>query len=119
MNHNQELGQRGETLAVEYLGRRGMQVLARNWRCRTGEIDIVADDRGTIVAVEVKTRSGLGYGYPADAVDPRKLVRLHRLASAWCRENQANHSTRRVDVVSILAVPGREPEFDYFPAVVP
>ncbi|MBM6621230.1 YraN family protein [Micrococcaceae bacterium RIT802] len=119
MNHNQELGQRGETLAAEYLARRGMLVLARNWRCKTGEIDIVADDAGTIVAVEVKTRSGLGFGYPAEAVDPRKLLRPNRLASAWCRENQANHRTRRVDVLSILAVPGRETEFDYFQAVVP
>lgn len=119
MNHNQELGRHGETLAAQYLADRGMLVLERNWRCRQGELDIVAEDGGTIVAVEVKTRSGLGYGYPAEAVDPRKLLRLHRLASAWCREHHASHRTRRVDVLSILAVPGRDPEFDYFPAVVP
>lgn len=119
MTHNQELGQRGELLAAEFLARRGMRVIARNWRCRTGELDIVADDGGTIVAVEVKTRSGLGFGHPAEAVDPGKLLRLHRLVSAWCRETGHQHRRRRVDVVSILAVPGRAPEFAYYPAVTP
>ncbi|HXD27539.1 MAG TPA: YraN family protein [Arthrobacter sp.] len=117
MNHNQQLGNTGELLAAQFLADRGMRVLARNWRCRTGELDIVAVDGGTIVAVEVKTRSGLGFGHPAEAVDARKLLRLHRLASAWCRENGCGRQRRRVDVVSVLTAPGKDPQFAYYPEV--
>ncbi|MGP5726968.1 YraN family protein [Arthrobacter rhombi] len=119
MGHNQELGQRGEVLAAQYLMGRGIHVLARNWRCPIGEIDIVADDAGTLVAVEVKTRSGLGFGHPAEAVDAVKLRRLHRLASAWCRAAGQPRRRRRVDVIAIIAVPGQHHRVAYFKDVTP
>ena len=119
MGHNQELGQRGEVLAAQYLMGRGLQVLARNWRCPIGEIDIVAEDAGTVGAVEVKTRSGLGFGHPAEAVDAVKLLRLHRLASAWCRAAGQPRRRRRVDVIAIIAVPGQQHRVAYFKEVTP
>lgn len=119
MGHNQELGRRGELLAAQYLTGQGIRVLARNWRCPIGEIDLVADDAGTLVAVEVKTRSGLGFGHPAEAVDPVKLRRLHRLASAWCRTAGQPGRRRRVDVIAIVAAPGQEPRIAYFKEVTP
>ncbi|MDN6179157.1 MAG: YraN family protein, partial [Micrococcaceae bacterium] len=109
MGHNQELGRRGELLAAQYLTGQGIRVLARNWRCPSGEIALVADAAGTLVAVEVKTRSGLGFGHPAEAVDAVKLRRLHRLASAWCRTAGQPGRRRRVDVIAIVAAPGQEP----------
>ena len=62
--HNAELGRHGEQLAVDHLEARGMQVLDRNWRCRLGEIDIVARDGGETVFIEVKTRTSHDYGHP-------------------------------------------------------
>ncbi|MGH3467738.1 MAG: YraN family protein, partial [Thermocrispum sp.] len=70
------LGQRGEQLAVEYLEQRlGCTVLVRNWRCREGELDIVGYDGRTLVVCEVKTRSGLAFGTPAESVTPVKIAR--------------------------------------------
>ena len=75
----QALGARGEDLAVAELRRQGMEVLARNWRCRLGEIDVIASEvvggRRTVVFCEVKCRSGLGFGDPLEAITWAKLRR--------------------------------------------
>ena len=63
-----ELGRRGEDEAVRYLEQRGLVVLSRNWRCRDGELDVVAVDGDRLVVCEVKTRSGTRFGEPAEAV---------------------------------------------------
>ncbi len=78
-----ELGRHGEDVAAQYLAERGMVVLSRNWRCREGELDLVATDRKRLVVCEVKTRSGLGFGGPAEAVTPAKAARIRRLAVTW------------------------------------
>jgi|SRR5215212_6087884 len=64
-----ELGRRGEALACAQLTAAGLRIVARNWRCQTGEIDVVAEAPGLLVFCEVKTRRGLGYGTPAAAVN--------------------------------------------------
>ena len=83
-NARQTLGARGEDLAVAELERQGMTILARNWRCRLGEIDIVAAEvvggRTTVVFCEVKCRSGLGFGDPLEAITWKKLRTLRSLA---------------------------------------
>jgi putative endonuclease len=96
------LGRRGEELAACYLEAQGMQILDRNWRCPDGEIDIVARDRNVLVICEVKTRSGLGYGLPAEAITRTKADRLRRLACAWLREHPAGGADVRFDVVSVV-----------------
>lgn len=99
------VGRFGEDLAAAHLEAAGLSVLARNWRCRIGEIDIVARDDDTVVFVEVKTRSGLGFGHPAEAVTAAKAARIHRLAMHWLEQNRADggrRATLRFDVVTVL-----------------
>ena len=80
MNTTKALGDRGEAAAAQYLRKRGCQLLASQWRCRYGELDLVARDRdGTICFVEVKLRSGSFAGLPREAVDRRKQERLRDL----------------------------------------
>jgi putative endonuclease len=113
MSHNQELGAAGEELAAAYLTGAGYTVLERNWRCNFGELDIVAETDGQVVGVEVKTRSSMGFGHPAEAVNPQKLRRLSRLVRRWCVTHRRNPHTVRVDVVAILMAPGREPGIEH------
>jgi putative endonuclease len=102
VNAKDALGQQGEQLAAEYLQRAGFRILARNWRCAEGEIDIVAADRRTLVACEVKTRSGTRYGTPLEAVTRKKRSRLRRLAVCWMLANGVLFDEVRVDVVEVL-----------------
>jgi putative endonuclease len=101
------LGQWGEDLAVLHLEAQGLEVLDRNWRCREGELDVVARDGRTLVFVEVKSRTSTAYGEPAEAVSPRKARRIHGLASAWLAEQRpAGRWDLRFDVVSVLRTSG-------------
>ncbi|MBF4568892.1 YraN family protein [Plantibacter sp. VKM Ac-2880] len=105
MARKDELGRRGEQVATEHLEACGFRILDRNWRCPQGELDVVADDGGTLVFVEVKTRSGVGFGDPTEAVTARKLARIGRLAGAWCAEHHPRSRRMRVDVVGIVLPP--------------
>ena len=100
------VGRYGEDVAVRHLTENGLEVLARNWRCDLGEIDVVARDGSTMVVCEVKTRRGLDYGTPLEAVTARKMARLRRLAARWLAEWVAEsweHPPEiRIDVVSVL-----------------
>jgi putative endonuclease len=102
------LGDYGERLAARYLAEQGMRVLARNWQCEHGEIDLVALDGDCVVVCEVKTRRTVSYGDPVEAVTRRKAARLRRLASAWLAAHELNPAEVRVDVVGILR-PARGP----------
>lgn len=84
---------------------RGYEIVDRNWRCRDGEIDIVARRGRTIVVCEVKTRSSDAYGSPAAAVTVTKQRRLRRLAFAWIDAHDARGSALRFDVACVV---GRE-----------
>jgi len=106
-----ELGRWGEDLAVQHLEAAGCEVLARNWRCREGELDVVVRDGPALVFVEVKARSGRGFGEPSEAVGPVKARRLHRLACRWLEQNRpAGGHELRFDVISVLRVKGTAPE---------
>ena len=102
MGQRQELGRDGEDAAAAYLTRRGMHVVARNWRCRYGEIDIIARDGPVLVFCEVKTRSGTGFGVPLAAITRTKLARMRRLAVLWLEEADAHHGPIRIDAVGLL-----------------
>jgi putative endonuclease len=99
------LGRRGEDLAVQYLEQRGLIVLSRNWRCREGEVDVVATDRQRLVVCEVKTRSGERFGRPAEAVDARKAARIRRITQAWLAAHRVRWCEVRFDVVAVDARP--------------
>ncbi|MDO5744601.1 MAG: YraN family protein [Micrococcaceae bacterium] len=113
MNHNQELGAAGEELAANFLLAAGYTVLERNWRCDLGELDIVARHAGQLVGVEVKTRTSLGFGHPAESVNAAKLRRLSRLIRCWSRTHGYSGQPVRVDVLAILAPPGGEPLIEH------
>lgn len=105
---NQSVGRYGENTAVRYLQDIGYTVIQRNWRCRSGEIDIVALDGDVLVICEVKSRTGDRCGGPIAAVTPAKLVRLRRLAMQWLADHQIQVSGIRIDVVGIeLVAKGR------------
>ena len=96
------VGKYGERVALQHLEDAGFEILARNWRCPEGEIDIVARDRGVLVICEVKTRSGLGYGLPAEAITRKKAHRLRLLARRWLQEHPGGGADVRFDVVSVV-----------------
>jgi putative endonuclease len=103
MVDRQALGRWGEDLAARHLERAGYELLARNWRCKAGEIDIVARLDQAIVFVEVKTRSGLGFGEPASAVTQVKAHRIHAVAGRWLAEcRPPGWHDLRFDVISIV-----------------
>lgn len=112
-----ELGRRGEQLAATHLQDRGMAVLDRNWRCATGEIDIVARDGEQLVFVEVKTRAGLGFGHPLEAITHRKLARLRQLAAEWCRAHPDARGAVRIDAIGIVIAAGRTVSVEHLAGV--
>lgn len=101
MNHNQKIGAIGEEIAVELLKRNGLVILARNFRCRFGEIDIIARDQRTLVFIEVKTRKSLNCGRPEEAVNYKKRARLRLLAAVYLQKNLSLVTYCRFDVCSI------------------
>lgn len=113
-----QLGAMGEALAVDHLTRAGLRILHRNWRCRYGELDIIACDRaGTAVFVEVKTRTGDGYGGLAHAVTPRKVRRLRRLAGLWLAGQDRRWAAIRIDVIGVRVGRRRPPEITHLQGV--
>lgn len=100
----ENIGQRGEAAAAAYLERTGMTVVERNWRCKHGEIDIVALDGECLVMVEVKTRTTVAKGSPEEAVSPAKQRKLLRLAEAYVQHSGIEPAQVRFDVVAIQVI---------------
>jgi putative endonuclease len=96
-----ERGQWGEELAARWYLRNGYRVLARNWRCAAGEIDLVVGRRRLVVVCEVKARRTDAFGPATTAVGPVKQQRLRRLAAAWLHESGTHGVDVRFDVVAI------------------
>ncbi|CAN1550931.1 COG0792 Predicted endonuclease distantly related to archaeal Holliday junction resolvase [Mycobacteriaceae bacterium] len=106
-----EIGALGEQLAVEHLHGLGLRIVARNWRCRYGELDVIAaEGANTLVFVEVKTRTGDGFGGVAEAVTPQKVRRIRRLAGLWLAGQEAGWSQIRIDVIGVRLGRCRTPE---------
>ena len=110
------LGQRGERLAARLLEELGLEILARNYRARRGEIDLVARDEETLCFVEVKTRRRAGRGRPGEAVGPGKQRALVRAAQQYLRELGRPPVVYRYDVIELILA-GRILEYiRYHPA---
>ncbi|MEU0494308.1 YraN family protein [Mycobacterium sp. NPDC006124] len=114
-----QIGALGEQLAVDYLTGHGLRVLTRNWRCRYGELDVIATDpaTGAVVFVEVKTRTSDRFGGVEQAVTPQKLRRLRRLAGVWLATQDRRWPRMRIDVVGIRIGRGPTPEITHLQAV--
>jgi len=115
----QGLGRTGERLAAERLVECGYHILERNFRCRYGEIDIVAEEDQELVFVEVKTRRGDRYGLPEEAVTARKQRTIIQVASYYLDLHESGHRLWRIDVVAVqLSVSGRLEEIRIYPHAV-
>ena len=102
--HHLELGRAGEERAARWYAGHGYEIVARNWRVRQGEIDLVARLGGVLVIAEVKTRRALTHGQPFEAVTPAKQRRLRHLAAAYlaAQPEHRYYEEIRFDVVSVL-----------------
>ena len=110
MSISKALGDWGEGLIAGYLQKRGCQVLERQWRCRYGELDLVARDAGgTICFVEVKLRSSGRAGLPREAVDRRKRERLRTAATCYLSQHGLGEATARFDVAEIYTDEAHRP----------
>jgi putative endonuclease len=96
------LGARGEALAAQWYEQRGYTVVARNWRCREGELDLVVAKGRTLVVCEVKARSSAAYGTPFEAVTRTKQQRIRRLAVRWLDDNAVRGVHLRFDVAAVV-----------------
>lgn len=96
------LGRSGEDRVARWYEQQGYEVLDRNWRCRDGELDVIACRGRLLVVCEVKTRSSLAYGHPAEAVTWKKQRRIRGLASRWIAERGARPREVRFDVACVL-----------------
>lgn len=104
MAEHNELGKKGEELAVEYLQQNGYEILDRNWTFQKAEIDIIAQKENTLAVVEVKTRSSLDFGSPQDFVKPKKIQLLIKAVNAYInyREKDLQDDLNvRFDIIAI------------------
>jgi len=100
-NERINLGKRGENISVEFLKKQGYKIMARNYRCSLGEIDIVAKDKNVLCFVEVKTRKTKEYGLPEQAIDWHKQKKLAKVALTYLKEKKIYRQDLRFDVVSV------------------
>jgi putative endonuclease len=111
-DQRQTLGRRGEALAAAFLQRKGYGIIASNWRCALGEIDLIASDGAALVFVEVRTRSSGAAGSAEESVTLRKQQRLARLAEQYLHDLEQARTPWpgpwRIDVVAIQLMPGTE-----------
>jgi len=114
VDHRRQLGQLGEQAAARYLIANGYHLLERNWRCRLGEIDLVATREDQIIFIEVRTRAGSRFGSGAESVDHRKQAKLRQLALVYLREKGLSQEVKlRFDVVSIQLLEDGRYEIDH------
>lgn len=112
-----DVGRAGEVLAGQWLQDQGWVILATNWRCRHGEIDIIGTREQELVFFEVKTRRSVRFGYPTEAVSAAKIARMRRLAGIWLTENPGQRGRIRLDVIGILTTGDKPLEIDHVEAV--
>jgi putative endonuclease len=115
-----ETGRLGEEMAQRYLTEKGYRIMTTNYRFQRSEVDIIAflpdpdyTRGGELVFLEVKTRRGLGFGLPEEAVTPEKQRHLIRAAKAWLHENKMDRTPCRFDVLAINLSKDAEPEFHH------
>lgn len=110
---NQRTGAHGEDLASDFLAGKGYRILGRNYRCKGGEVDIIARDGKTLVFVEVKTRRSSSYGVPQLAVTPFKQRQLMKASLTWLSSQKSHDIPARFDVVAITLQDGKDPFIEH------
>lgn len=99
--YNRDIGTFGENIAIEYLVNKGYILLEKNYRCKIGEIDIIAKDKDYIVFIEVKTRYGRKFGSPCESITKKKQYKIYHTAEFYIIMKKLNNSYFRFDVVEI------------------
>ena len=112
----QQLGQRGEQIAVDHLKRLGYRIQHRNYRCHRGEIDIIARDGSTLVFIEVKTKSQASFGTPQAMVNRTKQHTITHVAMSYVQQQQLHNAALRFDVVAITFLADGAPDVNHIPA---
>jgi putative endonuclease len=110
-----KLGAQGEDLAVDYLKKKGLTIRIRNYRKKTGEIDIIAQDGQCLVFIEVKTRKSLRFGQPYESVTLTKQAQISRVALDYITRNKLHDQPIRFDVISILLQSGGDTDINHLP----
>ena len=110
----QRLGERGENLACRELTARGYHILHRRYRTRHGELDVVAEQHGVLVFVEVRARGSGRFGHPADSVDPQKQQRVAAMAESYLGLESQHGRVCRFDVVAV-ETEGDPPRITLYP----
>ncbi len=101
LKNNKQLGNIGENIAEIFLRKKGYLILKRNYRCRLGEIDLIAKDKNRIIFIEVKTRTNLNFGYPEESVNNLKILKLKKLANFFAVSENMYNLDMQFDVISI------------------
>lgn len=115
--NRKELGKFGEELAAEYLAQKDIFLVAKNYRCRQAEIDLIALDGDELVFVEVKTRRSLQMGPGILAIDARKIQKIRLCIADFLHNHHFPHRSIRIDAVDILLTEGHPPSINHLRAV--
>ena len=110
------LGRHGEELAARHLAAKGYDIVARNWRCEAGELDLVTRDGDNLAFVEVRTRRGQAYGTPEESITATKLARMAAVAESYVYEH-GWEGDWRLDVVAIQVRSGQVPAIEWYKSV--
>jgi len=102
MSYQRKIGDKGEQIAADYLEDNGYQLLDKNFITRYGELDLVAVDTGTVVFVEVKTRTSTTFGLPESSVTPTKMARIQNAGLLWLQAHPEAPGDWRIDVIAIM-----------------
>jgi putative endonuclease len=103
------LGKAGEDAAVRFLEKKHYRIVGRRFRMLRGEIDLIALERGTLVFIEVKARTGRDFGQPEESVTARKQEQIRKIAQAYLAKSRLANIPCRFDVVSVMFGEGRHP----------
>lgn len=103
MSDKKILGNTGEKAATDFLIKNKLKIIEKNFKNRIGEIDIIAKDKEYLVFVEVKTRTGTGYGLPCQAVDARKQKVIGKVASMYLANNNLSNQCCRFDIIEVYS----------------
>lgn len=118
MNSNDSFGLSGERAAEDFLRAAGLRIVARRWRTRTGEIDLIAMDGDEVVFIEVKARRTAAFGPPEEAVTRAKRDHLRAAAAAWLEAKRPAGAPFRIDVVAVEPAIGGPPRVTHIRSAV-
>ncbi|MFZ2324382.1 MAG: YraN family protein [Ignavibacteriaceae bacterium] len=112
--NKRDIGKEGEEIAADFLIKKDFKILAKNYQYGHGEIDIVADDKGVLVFVEVKTRLNLEFGEPEYAITPKKIKQIKKIAELYLFDKEIEEANCRFDVVAILLEDESNPKIMHY-----